>query len=251
MSGEPKDKLAQIADVISKMIGRPYPPYSLLGTPMAFFGPSRRFEKKGDAVSAKKKAEAIIVKTKALEIALDELPDEQAQSIFHSAFGLLEIDFSIPEDTTTFNLHTLLRALKAGAEKEIEGIDYEIENCWNIEKRQPKVHENEVANAIAEIYIRERSEYPEFKKSNKLPSSDYCKAVADIFTILGLKTGFSSPSERVAKEIRGKIDLETAKRELKQRTAMQQAMGFAFSKLEAGLVPKSLISNATAKPRSD
>jgi len=251
MSDEPKDKLAQIADVISEMIGRPYPPYSLISTPLAFYCNSRRFAKKTDANAAKNKADKIIKKARALEIALNKLPDEQADFIFQSARGGLPPDSSTFEGVPHLTFRDLLGALKAGAEMEVKRIEDEINRFWHIPVRQPNIRERDVANAIAEIYVRETCRYPTSGHNDQKPSTKFTIAVDAVFKILGLTTPFRSPSDHAAEEIAGKIDLETAKRELTQRKVMQRALGFAIGRFETGLVPKSLISNATAKPRSD
>ena len=251
MSGEPKDKLAQIADVISEMIGRPYPPYSLLSTPFAFYGNSRMFSTKGDANKAYNRADALIKKARALETTLENLPDGQADFIFQSAYSSLQLESSAAEVVSHLTLQDWLCAIKSGAKIEADRIENEIKNFWNTGKRQPNIREQDVADAIAEIYVRETCRYPTSGHNDQKPSTKFAIAVDAVFKILGLTTSFRSPSDHAAEEIAGKIDLETAKRELAQRKAMQRALRFAIGRFETGLVPKSLISNATAKPRSD
>lgn len=242
MSGQPKDKLAQIADVISKMIGQPYPPYSLLSTPFAFYGKSRIYEKKGDADKAYKRADALIKKSRALELALEKLPDEQANIIFQSAYSSLKLDRSTLENIPHLTLQDWLYAIKAGAKFEADRIQNEIENSWNTGDRQPNIQAQDVANAIAEIYVRETCSYPTVGHNDQAPTGKFCIAVAAIFKIIGIAPKFRSPSEKARENVIENFDLEDARRDLARRTLIQRALGIEVGKRKAGSAPKSLIS---------
>ncbi len=223
-------QLNQIDDALRELTEDGGVPYSLLGTPSAFFGSGLLFKTGPEAKDAENALIKIGDLIKALIKILNELPDDQAERISAecarsarkvetlSVGKIGAIQGVIPSFTS------LAVALAPGLNAERERVKTEIERYWTGPGTNPDWHARHVALAIAEIYIRERCEIPTFglRGVGGGPSTLYTRKVKEVFDILGIKVGFRKPSEYAIKKVKD-ADLIEAKAQRQRRDAFRRA----------------------------
>jgi hypothetical protein len=224
-------QLNQIDNALRELTKDGGAPYSLLGTPSAFFGSDLLFKTGPEAKDAERALFKIGDLIKALIKILNELPDDQAERISaECARSARKVEASnvgkigaVQGIIPSFTL--LAVALTPGLHAELERVKTEIKRYWTGPGTNPDWHARHVALAIAEIYIRERCEIPTFglRPDDAGPSTLYTRKVQEVFDILGIKVGFRKPSEYAKKKVKD-ADLIEVKAQRQRRDAFRRAM---------------------------
>ena len=145
----------------------------------------------------------------ALEATLDTLPEEQAErmnKISRKAWGDFGDDLNLTNMIALAGLLSVAqktcRLIRAISPAETLLLKEQRELYWSGRGRNPDWRAKQVAFSVAMNYRRSTGELPTYGSNAGYPSTEFGRAVQEIFEILEIDRGWRSFAEGAAKQIR-------------------------------------------------